>query len=313
MSNFWSWWIILITFACLGTITWVLFSTRKAQRSETTDDTTGHVYDGIEELDNPMPHWWFMLFVGTLVFAIGYLILYPGLGKWQGTLGWTSVGELERDQEKHARRYAPEFARFAAMPIEQLQENPKALKMGQRIFINNCALCHGSDAGGNFGFPNLTDHDWLYGGSTDAIKTSVASGRKGQMPAWGAIIGDNGVKQVASYVRNLNGLDSAADTATLDAGKKIFDTTCAVCHKADATGYPALGAPNLINNTWLYGSGQAQVEYTIRNGRNGIMPAWKDILGEEKTHLVSAYVYSLTNKTSNKTINSTGINSTPAQ
>ena len=296
MSNFWHWWIVLLTTACLVLVTWVLFSTRKTQRKEMTEETTGHEYDGIKEYDNPLPHWWFIMFVATLVFTVGYLILYPGMGKWAGTLGWTQVNELEQNQQKHDRKYAPEFARYAATPIEELINNPKALKMGERVFINNCALCHGMDAGGNFGFPNLVDNDWLYGGTPDAIKATIVHGRQGQMPAWGAVLGDIGVKQVSSYARELSGIDSGASEADLAAGKKIFSTTCAVCHNADGTGNFALGAPNLTNNIWLYGSSQAQVEYTIRKGRNGVMPAWNDILGEEKVHLVTAYVYSLTHK-----------------
>ncbi|WP_257293399.1 cytochrome-c oxidase, cbb3-type subunit III [Endozoicomonas sp. YOMI1] len=296
MSNFWHWWIVLLTTACLVLVTWVLFATRKTQRKEMTEETTGHAYDGIEEYDNPLPHWWFIMFVATLVFTVGYLILYPGMGKWAGILGWTQVNELEQNQQKHDRKYAPEFARYAATPIEQLINNPKALKMGERVFINNCALCHGMDAGGNFGFPDLVDNDWLYGGTPDAIKATIVHGRQGQMPAWGAVIGDIGVKQVASYTRELSGIDTGASEADLAVGEKIFSTTCAVCHNADGTGNFALGAPNLTNNIWLYGSSQAQVEYTIRQGRNGVMPPWNDILGEEKVHLVTAYVYSLTHK-----------------
>lgn len=296
MSNFWHWWIVLLTTACLVLVTWVLFSTRKTQRQETTEETTGHDYDGIEEYDNPLPHWWFLLFVATLVFTVGYLILYPGMGQWAGVFGWTATGELEGAQLKHERRFAPEFARYAATPIEELIQNPKAVKMGQRIYINNCALCHGMDARGTFGFPNLADDDWLYGGTPEAIKATIAHGRQGQMPAWGPVIGDRGVRQVASYTRALSGIDTGASPADLEAGKTIFSTTCAVCHNSDGTGNFALGAPNLTNNIWLYGSSQAQVEYTIRQGRNGVMPPWNAVLGAEKVHLVTAYVYSLTHK-----------------
>ncbi|MGI9277262.1 MAG: cytochrome-c oxidase, cbb3-type subunit III [Endozoicomonas sp.] len=293
MSSFWSGWIIVLTLACLVLVCWVLFATRKAERKSTTDETTGHVYDGIEELDNPMPQWWFVLFVATLVFSAAYLLLYPGMGSWKGILGWTSTGELERHQQKHDRRYAPLFQQYAKTPIAELISNPKAIKMGQRVFINNCALCHGSDAGGAFGFPDLTDNEWLYGGNPKAIKTSVMHGRTGQMPAWGAVIGEKGVRDVATFIRYKVGLVKDIDPATLDSGQKTYDTTCSVCHGSNGEGSYAVGAPSLVDGVWLYGSSQAQVEYTIRNGRNGVMPAWKDILGEEKVHLVSAYIYSL--------------------
>ena len=296
LSNFWNWWVILLFLACNIFIIALLFGTRKTQRPSVTEETTGHIYDGIQEYDNPLPHWWFMLFVATIVFSAGYLALYPGLGNFPGLLGWTSLGELKSDQKAHSFKYAPEFERFAAIPVEDLINNPKALRMGQRIFLNNCALCHGSDAGGAFGFPNLSDHEWLYGASGDNIKTSVSEGRQGQMPAWGAIIGDKGVQQVSSYIRSEAGLETSADPADLKVGKQVYAATCAVCHNVDGTGNQALGAPNLFDSIWLYGSSRTQVEYTIRNGRNGVMPPWKDILGAEKTHLVSAYVYSLSNK-----------------
>ncbi|WP_330925720.1 cytochrome-c oxidase, cbb3-type subunit III [Candidatus Sororendozoicomonas aggregata] len=296
MSSFWSGWIIALTLICLALVIGVLFFVWKSQRKGPTEETTGHSFDGIEELDNPMPKWWLILFVATIVFSAVYLLLYPGLGSWKGFYGWTSVGELEQAQLKHDRRFALEFARYGATPIDELIDNPKAVRMGQRIFINNCALCHASDAKGNFGFPNLTDNSWLYGGSSDAIKTSIMHGRKGQMPAWGAVIGNEGVTNVTHYVRAMAGLETGVDEQTLAAGKTIFDTTCVVCHAKDGTGNHALGAPNLTDNDWLYGSSFAEVAYTVRNGRNGVMPPWKDILGEEKVHLVAAYIYSLSKK-----------------
>ncbi|UYM18775.1 cytochrome-c oxidase, cbb3-type subunit III [Endozoicomonas euniceicola] len=293
MSSFWSGWIIILTLACLILVIWLLFATRKTQRRDLTEETTGHNYDGIEELDNPMPHWWFMLFVATLVFSAGYLLLYPGMGNWKGLWGWTSTGELEQHQEKHDRRYAPLFAQYAKTPIEQLAENPKALKMGQRIFLNNCGLCHGSDAGGSFGFPSLTDDDWLYGGAPADIKTTIMEGRSGQMPAWGAVIGEKGVQDVSTFIRYQAGLVDRIDDSVMNRGKKAYDTTCSICHGPDGKGIKALGAPDLTDAIWLYGSSQTEIEYTVRNGRNGVMPAWKHILGEEKVHLVSTYVYSL--------------------
>ena len=293
MSSFWSGWIIILTLTCLILVIWLLFATRKTQRRDLTEETTGHNYDGIEELDNPMPHWWFILFVATLVFSAGYLLLYPGMGNWKGIFGWTSTGELEQHQEKHDRRYVPLFAQYAKTPIEQLVENPKALKMGQRIFLNNCALCHGSDAGGSFGFPSLTDDDWLYGGAPADIKTTIMEGRKGQMPAWGAVIGEKGVQDVSTFVRYKAGLVEKIDDYVLINGQKTYNTTCSICHGPGGEGIKALGAPNLNDDVWLYGSSQTEIEYTVRNGRNGVMPAWKHILGEEKVHLVSTYVYSL--------------------
>lgn len=293
MSSFWSGWIIVLTSICVILVTWVLFSTRRAQRRELTEETTGHNYDGIEELDNPMPQWWFLLFVATLAFAVAYLLLYPGMGNWKGLLGWTSTGELERHQLAHDRRYAPLFSQYSKTPITELVNNPKALGMGQRIFLNNCALCHGSDAGGAFGFPDLTNNDWLWGGSPEAIKTSIMEGRNGQMPAWGAVIGEAAVRDVSTFIRYQVGLVDNIDQDILDSGQKIYKETCSLCHGPNGEGNQALGAPNLVDANWLYGSSQAEIEYTVRNGRNGVMPAWKEILGEEKAHLVSTYIYSL--------------------
>ena len=298
MSSFWSGWVLVLTLACLGFIVFVLFATWKVQRKDTTEDTVGHEFDGITEYDNPMPMWWIGLFLATLIFGAIYLVLYPGIwpGKFDGILDWTSTGELKEAQQKHARQYQPLFEQYAAKSIEELQENPKALSMGKRIFLNNCALCHGSDAGGAFGFPKLTDHDWLWGGSPRDIEITVASGRTGQMPAWGPMLGETGVRNVSSYVRSLSGLDVKATEDELENGKTLYAATCAVCHANDGTGNTLLGAPNLTDDIWLYGNSQTQVEYTVRKGRNGVMPAWMDILGREKVHLVSAYVYSLSQK-----------------
>lgn len=294
MSSFWSAWIVILTCACLILVFGLLYATVKAQRKKTTTETTGHNYDGIEEYDNPMPGWWLGLFVATLVFAVFYLVLFPGF--WKGTLGWTQINQLEAETIKHTRQYAPLFQQYAEKSIETLQNHPKALKMGQRIFLNNCALCHGSDARGTFGFPNLSDGNWLWGGEPADIKHTLTEGRRGQMPAWGAVIGEDSVRTVAAYARSLSGIDTGFSKTDLQKGQKVFNTTCSACHNVDGTGNKLLGAPNLTDDTWLYGSSQTQVMYTIRNGRNGVMPAWKDILGAEKIHLVSAYVYSLSHK-----------------
>lgn len=298
MSSFWSGWIFILTFVCLALVVGLLIATTKTQRKQSTSETTGHSYDGIEEYDNPMPGWWFGLFVATLIITVIYLILFPGL--WKGVLGWTQIKQLEAETAEHTRQYAPLFQQYAAQSIEELQDNPKALKMGQRIFLNNCALCHGSDARGTSGFPNLTDNDWLWGGDPADIKQTILEGRRGQMPAWGAVIGETGVRNVAAYARSLSGIDTGFSNVDLADGKKVFDATCSACHGMEGKGNKLLGAPNLTDGVWLYGSSQAQVMYTVRSGRNGVMPAWKDILGEEKVHLVAAYVYSLSHKGGNQ-------------
>lgn len=290
MSTFWSLWIIVITVTCNAIVCWVLFANRKSTGSS-AEKTTGHIYDGIEEYDNPLPAWWFYLFVITFIFGIGYLIAYPGFGAFKGVLGWTSQKEAESQIAAAEKEFGPLFAKYAQMPLADVAKDPQALKMGQRIFLNNCAQCHGSDALGNVGFPNLTDNDWLYGGEPDQIIETIGHGRRGAMPAWGQALGNTGVQEVAAYVTTLNG--RTADKALAAAGEKKFAMFCVACHGADGKGNQTMGAPNLMDKTWLYGGSLATLQQTIQGGRNGQMPAWNDILGADKVHLVSAYVYSL--------------------
>ena len=295
MSTFWSIWIIVITLITIAGCTWLLFANRKV---EVRDDLkegeapkTGHVYDGIEEYDNPLPGWWFKMFVGTVIFGIGYLILYPGLGSYAGVLGWTQVGQWQEEVAEAEAKYAPVYAQYADMPVEELIANPDAMKMSRRLFNNNCSVCHGSDGRGSYGFPNLADSDWLYGGSADNIKTSITQGRKGMMPAWGAVIGEEGVDQVAEYVFKLSGREH--DEAKANGGAQTYATYCAACHGAEGKGVAAMGAPNLTDGVWLYGGSPSLVRHSIRNGRNGNMPAQADKLKAEKIHLLTAYVYNL--------------------
>ena len=293
MDSFWHWWIVSLTLISLIIFAVLLFAVWRNQPKPTTTKTTGHVYDGIEELDNPMPYWWCLLFVATFIFTAGYLILYPGLGYWKGLLGWTSIKELEQQQLQYERRFSQEFKRYLDMPIELLISNPKVMKMGQNIFLQNCAACHRIDGSGSFGFPNLTNNNWLYGGTPQAIEQTILYGRQGQMPAWGAMIGSLSVNDVTHYVRSLAGLKTNADSEELRRGKDVYKNICSACHSINGTGNKLLGAPSFVDNVWLYGSSHAQVAYTISKGRNGIMPAWKDILGVERVHIVSAYIYSL--------------------
>lgn len=290
MTAFWSAWIIILTATCMVLLCWILFANRRTKNTGPTK-TTGHVYDGIEEYDNPLPAWWFYLFVITIIFGIGYVIAYPALGSFKGVLGWTSTNQLEAEQASAQAKYGPMFAKYFATPIPELAKDSAALKMGQRMFLNNCSQCHGADAHGGFGFPNLTDNDWLYGGSPEQIEQTITHGRQGAMPTWQAALGDQGVQQAAAYVMTLSG--RKADAAQAEAGQKIFATYCVACHGPDGKGNQAVGAPNLTDNVWLYGGSPLQIQQTVRGGRNGQMPAWGERLGKEKVHLLAAYVYSL--------------------
>ncbi|WP_447591797.1 cytochrome-c oxidase, cbb3-type subunit III [Aquipseudomonas campi] len=309
MSSFWSVYITLLTLGSLVALFALLFATRRGESPGTTDKTMGHAFDGIEEYDNPLPKWWFMLFIGTLIFALVYLALYPGLGNWKGVLpgyedGWTQVNQWQREMDKAHLQYGPIYAKFAAMPIEDVAKDEQALKMGGRLFASNCSVCHGSDAKGAYGFPNLSDREWRWGGEPASIKTTILAGRTGIMPPQGAMIGDEGVRDVAAFVlTKLAGRPLPEDAAAnVDAGEKIFSTTCFACHGADGKGTPALGAPNLTNpSAFIYGSSLAQLQQTIRYGRTGHMPAQEDFLGNDKAHLLAAYVYSLSQQVEEET------------
>ncbi|MCX5510355.1 cytochrome-c oxidase, cbb3-type subunit III [Pseudomonas sp. BJa3] len=301
MTTFWSTYISVLTIGSLIGLTWLLLGTRKGQSSDTTDQTMGHSFDGIEEYDNPLPKWWFWLFVGTLVFSVGYLILYPGLGNWKGILpgyenGWTQVDEWQKEMDKADAKFGPIFAKYAAMPVEEVAKDPQALKMGSRLFASNCSVCHGSDAKGSYGFPNLTDKDWRWGGDPETIKASIMNGRHGVMPGWATVIGEQGVADVAAFVlTNLDGRSLPegvkADPAK---GQEIFASNCVACHGPTGKGTPAMGAPDLTHpQAFIYGSSFAQLQQTIRYGRQGQMPAQQDIQGNDKVHLLAAYVYSL--------------------
>lgn len=290
MASFWSYWIIILTTITIVGLTWILFANRKREQ-QSADKTTGHVADGIEEFDNPLPAWWFYMFVITIVWGIGYLIVYPGMGNFAGVIGWTQIGQYDREVATAEDRYRDMRDRYLALPVEEIAGDPAVRKMGMRLFANNCAQCHGADAKGRYGFPNLSDDDWIYGGDPAVIKATIENGRQAAMPAWGSIIGDKGVADVTQYVLGLNGRDT--DEAQAAAGKTVFETYCAACHGADGHGNPALGAPNLTNGVWLYGGSAEQIAQSVRAGRNGAMPAFKDTLSEDKIHLLSAYVYSL--------------------
>ena len=292
-SSFWNWFIIIPTiggiFACFLLIRWLgggkLPSGEKAE-------SMGHVWDeDLEELNNPLPSWWLNMFYITLAFGLGYLLLYPGLGTFQGLLGWTSTGQYQEEIDKADARFSPLFERYREMDIAAVAADPEARRIGERLYLNYCATCHGSDARGARGFPNLRDNVWNYGGSPEQIEHSILNGRNGVMPAWEASLGAEGIADMTEYVFSLSGRD--VDEAAAARAKEKYEMLCVACHGADGTGNQALGAPNLTDNVWLYGGTRGAVMESLVNGRNGQMPAHKEFLGEDKSHLLAAYVFSL--------------------
>lgn len=296
--GFWPIYISVITVASIVG-TWVFLrsqTTRKLAPGE-KPELMEHTWDGdLRDLNNPLPRWWLGLFYGTLVFAVAYLLLWPGLGNFAGVLGWTSSGAYEAEVKAAEARFQPVYARFMKQDIASVAADPEARAIGRNLFLTYCSQCHGSDATGAKGFPNLTDHDWLYGGDPDTIVATLTGGRSGIMPALGEALGPQGTKEVANHVLSLSGRKHDAALAT--AGKVKFAENCAACHMPDGTGMQALGAPNLTDKVWLYGGSEATIIETITKGRNGVMPAMAQTLGttsnkEAKLHLLAAYVYGL--------------------
>ncbi|HEX9628326.1 MAG TPA: cytochrome-c oxidase, cbb3-type subunit III [Acidiferrobacterales bacterium] len=291
-SAFWPWYIFVLVAlsiaAVFGLIRWMsVGSNRPTEKAK----TMGHKWDDdLEELNNPLPRWWLNLFYITLFFSIGYLILYPGIGIAKGVLGWTQINQYEREIEAANKLYGPIFAQYLKQDVRAVAGDPEALKMGERLYLTYCTACHGSDARGGPGYPNLRDADWLYGGAPEQIKTSIMNGRMGVMPAWAQPLGQEGVQNVAEYVLSLSG--RRVTEVAAEAGKEKFMQMCVVCHGADGRGNIALGAPDLTDGVWLYGGSQRAVMETIANGRQGRMPAHGEFLGEAKVHLLTAYVYS---------------------
>lgn len=289
--------IIVLTIANIAGALWLLWWTRRSPgEASSTEHTTGHVWDGdLVELNNPLPRWWLWLFIITVVFALAYLVLYPGFGKFTGTLGWTSQKEHEEQFRRNAQRIEQVLAPYATANVLDLSNDPAALNIGRNLFLNNCATCHGSDGGGAPGFPNLGDRDWLWGGDPETVMASIANGRTGVMPPWGEVLGPSGVENVLAYVLSLQG--RKLEVGNVKAGEKKFAELCAACHGVDGKGNPALGAPNLTDGVWLHGGSLAAVRESIEKGRIGAMPAHATRLGETRVKLLAAYVLSLGRQT----------------
>jgi len=293
-SGFWSPFIAIVTIvsilACL-----LLLIVNSKKPPPTADNTTGHVWDGdLKEANNPLPRWWSGLFVITIVFALGYLWLYPGLGARAGSTGWSQAGQYEAERKALDAEMAPLYAKFQAQAIPTLVGDPQARAIGERLFLNNCAQCHGSEGRGARGFPNLTDNDWLYGNAPEQIVESIAKGRNGVMPALGAAVGTSQeVEQLAHYVLSLSG--TATDPVKAELGRAKY-AVCAACHGADGKGNIALGAPNLTDRIWLHGGGLQAVISIINNGKNNMMPGWGDKLTEGQIHVLASYVLGLSQR-----------------
>ena len=293
VSGFWNAYVMVLVFLSIAFCVFVLVSNNKARTSGPVG-LHDHIWDEtLQEYNNPLPRWWMYMFWITIIFAIAYLSMYPGFGNNQGKLGWSSGGQWEAEQKAAAEKYGPIFAKFRTMDLNAVAGDKEANAMGQRLFLTYCAQCHGADAKGAKGFPNLTDSDWLYGGEPETIRTTVLGGRQGMMPPFGPALGADDTKDVANYVRSLSGL--AHDSLRAQRGKDLFAQNCVACHGPEAKGTPALGAPNLTDKVWLYGSSEATIIETVTNGRSNQMPAFKEFLGEDKVHLLAAYVLSLSN------------------
>jgi cytochrome c oxidase cbb3-type subunit 3 len=290
MSGGWSLYIIVLTVSNIVGALWLLFWQRKKRVEK--GQTLGHDFDGIQELDNPLPRWWLGIFIGSVVFSVGYLLLYPGLGSFRGLLGWTQRGQYDAEVDDAQRTYGPIYTALAAKPFEELVGDETALRIGGRLFANNCATCHGSDGRGGSGFPNLTDQDWLYGGDPATIELTILNGRSGLMPAFApAVGGEEGVRQVVAYVRSLSG--KPGDAALVESGRQKYMQICIACHGMEGKGLQAMGAPNLTDDVWLYGGSADAIAEGLYKGRNGKMPAHRDILGPERVRILAAYVASL--------------------
>lgn len=293
-SSAWSLYIGGVTLVGLvACLVLLLIASRRKVMAQ--DNTTGHVWDeDLRELNNPLPRWWMWLFVITVIFALVYLAFYPGLGSHAGSLQWTSAGQWQAEQQQARAAMGPVYASFAGKAAPELAHDPKAMGIGERLFANNCAQCHGADARGSKGFPNLTDSDWLWGGTPEAIEETITNGRQGNMPVMAAAVGTaEDVRNLANYVLSLSG--SPHNSLAAQLGRSKFGA-CAACHGPAGKGNPALGAPNLTDKVWLHGWGEAAIVAMVTNGKHNVMPAHASRFTPEQIKVLSAYVWSLSQK-----------------
>jgi len=301
MSPGWSWYVIALVLLNIGGCVWLIWWTGKRKPGDPAPTDTSHIWDGdITEYNKPMPRWWINMFYLTIVFGIGYLIYYPGLGAFAGTSKWTSAKEHAADKAAEDRKLEAAFSPYAGQPIDLLAQDPKALKLGRSVFSNTCANCHGSSGHGAIGYPDLDDTIWHWGGSPDRVLQTVLDGRDGVMPAWGTVLtgmgGEHAVDYVVAYVRTLSTPgQSLLNNYMAVQGKPLYEGICVACHGPAGKGNSELGAPDLTDDYWLYGNSTATLYKTISEGRHGVMPAHRALLGETRARLAAAYVWSLSN------------------
>ena len=294
MPAFWHWYVVagtvLFIIWCIWLVSW---SAKQGPQGKADEDLVGHKWDGdLEEWNNPAPKWWLYLYFITILWSVGYMIAFPGLGNFEGMLGWSQAAQYEAEQEAAAERFEPIYARFADMEFTALAADPDARKLGASLYASYCTTCHGSDARGAPGYPNLTDDAWIWGNSEEQLTASISKGRNAIMPQLGAALGgEQGLDNMVNYVRSLSGLAEADDAA--QAMQPMFVALCSACHNADGSGNELLGGPDLTDDVWLYGDTEDDVRDTIVNGRNGIMPPHGDLLGDNRTKILAAYVSSL--------------------
>lgn len=294
MPAFWAWFVaagtIVFVIWCVWLVTW---SARQGPQNKGDEELVGHKWDGdLEEWNNPAPKWWLYLYFITIAWGVGYMILYPGIGAFDGVLGWSQQGQYEEEMQRAADLYEPIYQRFAGMDFAALTADSEARQLGASLYASYCTTCHGSDARGAPGFPNLTDAAWQWGNSEQALTATISGGRNGIMPALGAALGgESGIDEMVNYVRSLSGLEAPGPGAA--AAQAKFVALCSACHGPDGTGSPLLGGLNLTDDAWRYGSAAEVIRETVVNGRNGIMPAHGDLLGTNRTKILAAYVAGL--------------------
>jgi cytochrome c oxidase cbb3-type subunit 3 len=293
MTSGWSWFIIIVTLANVAGAMWLLLANGRAVSKDVSAAKTTHVWDGdLTEFNNPLPRWWFWLFVLSTIWGLVYLVFYPGLGSYQGSLGWSQQRQHAAEVEAARAVQAPRYARFAGLSLEELSRDPDAMGEARSLYANGCAGCHGSDGRGATGFPNLTDGDWLYGNAPETLVSTIGGGRIGVMPGWEAALGgESGVAEVVAYVQSLGGVP--ADAALAQAGAAKYATFCVACHGVDGKGNQALGAPNLTDGIWLHGGDPDSLRTIIAMGRQNQMPAHEALLGTDRVRLLAAYVISM--------------------